>query len=363
MLVEIGLLLAICLVSLHFIEPLWYYTYLSKRINLSVSKPDNSKQNVPFISVIIPTYNERESIKEKIKNVIENYPTDKMEIIIVDSSNDGTDKEIQEMAIPNLKLIKEAVRKGKIFALKKGLEATSHDIVVVTDADALWKDPITDAILFLVSNENVGGVTCIKYADRNVENSYRDFYNVIRMGESSLFSTPIFHGELEAFKKSLIDKDNIPIVGADDSALATILSIEGFRALSVPFIRAVEKAPKDLKDYFSWKTRRGSHLVKHFARFLPRVLKSRTNRRFKFVFVEEAFLHLINPWLLVIGIILLGISSLPIFIIAIGVSTLSLLFSRTRRIMEAWIPNQFFLILSQFKALKREVIVWKKEKK
>ncbi len=76
-----------------------------------------------------------------------------------------------------------------------------------------------------------------------------------KLSESAVYSTPIFHGELTAFRKSLLSADEIPNAGADDSSIATLIALKGYRAVCTK-VRAFEYSPKGL-NYFSWKTRRG----------------------------------------------------------------------------------------------------------
>ncbi|ACR41262.1 glycosyltransferase [Saccharolobus islandicus] len=351
-LLEIGALLVI----IHLIEPIMYYLILKNKI-LKIQYSDSKFYSV---SIIIPTYNEGERIKDKLINVIQSYPLDYMEIIIVDSSNDNTIEIIKSMQIPKLKIIKESQRRGKIFAIKEGIKSATNNIVVITDADATWKDPLLNAIAYL--KDNIGAVSCIKYANSNIENSYRNFYNTIRIGESAIFSTPIFHGELTAFRKDILSPDDLPNVGADDSTIATLISLKGYRAICVDKMRAIEIAPKGV-DYITWKTRRGSHLIRYFIRFLPKVVKS-NNKPYKKIFLQEFYLHLLNPWLLFIGSVVIAISNIYLFTGLIIVSTiLSLLNKNFKEALKAWIPNQIFLIFSQFFALRGEVLAWRKEKK
>ncbi|AWR93975.1 glycosyltransferase [Acidianus brierleyi] len=349
------LIAGLLLLIIHFGEPVYYFMYVKgNKLNISpvYSEP-------PKVSIIIPTYNEGDKIREKIKNVLDSYPNDYMEILVVDSSNDGTDEIVKTMGIPQIRIIKEEKRKGKIFAVKEGIRNAKNNLVIITDADAIWENPLINAVKFL--GGEIGAVSCIKSANSETENAYRNFYNVIRLGESAIFATPIFHGEMTAFRKDIINDKDLPNVGADDSTIATLTAIKGFRAICVKDFLAKEIAPKGL-DYVSWKMRRGSHLVRHFFRNLSKVLKS-NNQYFKKIFVEEFYLHIINPWLLVLGILFLAIGNIEVFSILLILLLISLVSSKTREAIRAWIPNQFFLILAQLFATKGEVLAWKKEKK
>ena len=88
------------------------------------------------LSVIIPLYNEVESLSE-LKSWIEQSLKDfTYEIIFVDDgSTDGSWEEIRMMAGPNIKAIRFRRNYGKSAALYEGFAAAEGDIVVTLDAD------------------------------------------------------------------------------------------------------------------------------------------------------------------------------------------------------------------------------------
>jgi len=94
-----------------------------------------------LLSVIIPCYNERDTIAAVVAAVRAAPPADKEIIIVDDCSGDGT-RELLRSEINGLadQIIYHEVNQGKGGALRTGIRAARGDIVLIQDAD-LEYDP------------------------------------------------------------------------------------------------------------------------------------------------------------------------------------------------------------------------------
>ncbi|MEM0057153.1 MAG: glycosyltransferase [Candidatus Geothermarchaeota archaeon] len=357
--------LALVLASIHFGIPLIYYWYAKTKW---FTKSWNIKFDInykPRITIILPTYNEARLIMDKLNNLyVQDYPKNLIELIVIDSaSSDGTPELVEKWAMKHfdlsLKLIKEETRKGKAYALNHALNYANGEIIVIADVDAFWPENALSKALKWFSDSSIGAVLCLKkpIGSDGVEEGYRHYYNILRIAESKAYSTPIFHGELAAFRTDLLkDIGGFPTdIGADDSYTATKIALMGFRAIIPDDLWIEEKIPEE--NYFLWRIRRAQHLIQHFMK----VLRVEKVNKFKWILLVESYLHLVNPWILAIAVILFITSSiihhslLSWIILALGLLLLVLKLYRT------WIATQLCLIVGAIRNFYTKEIVWAKQ--
>ena len=138
-----------------------------------------------LISIIIPCYNEKNTIL-KLLNKVKNQKINKQIIVIDDSSTDGTTNILKKnFKKKGFKLISHKKNLGKGAAIKSAKKYIKGDIVIIQDAD-LEYDPkdYRKLILPIIKKKTkvVYGSRVLnkkKYSNRNFSSKFRVFANYI----------------------------------------------------------------------------------------------------------------------------------------------------------------------------------------
>lgn len=269
----------------------------------------------PTVSLIVSCYNEADVVEQKINNCLAiDYPLAQLEIIFVsDGSDDGTDEIIKQYCNERIKLIRQEGRLGKTMGLNLALAEAVGDIVVFSDANAMYK---ADAIKMLVRNfhePSVGYVVgAAIYQDDEVssagssENVYWQYEIFIKKIESKLHSVVGGDGAIYAIRKSLyqpLDREDI-----NDFVNPLQIIVKGYRGIFDADAICYEQTAGD----FDKEGKRKQRIVN---RSFTGLMKNKTVLNpFKFGFYAlEVLSHKLLRWLI------------PFFILiaAIGIITLA----------------------------------------
>ncbi len=205
----------------------------------------------PFISILIPAYNEEAMIGQKIQNCLAlDYPADQMEIVV---ACDGPKDRTAEIAKSfedgqRVRVLDFPVNRGKIPVLNDGVRALRGEIVVFSDAAALL---LRDSVRKLMENfadPQVGAAsgkyTVVKADEVDIgksEDVYWKYETFLKVQESELSSTLGGHGHLHAIRKDLYP---FPASGTinDDYVIPVSVLAKGYRAVYEPSAIVYEEA-------------------------------------------------------------------------------------------------------------------------
>ena len=134
---------------------------------------------MPKLSIIIPVYNEENTISEvieKIKNIgIKNM---QKEIIIVDDYSTDHTKDILKKLNKSLKVVYHKKNMGKGAAIRTGLRLAKGDIVLIQDADLEYSPKEYPKLLkpLLENKADVVYGSRVEAIRRNIKNMYKLHY-------------------------------------------------------------------------------------------------------------------------------------------------------------------------------------------
>lgn len=104
--------------------------------------------NLMKVSVVIPCYNERETIEDIVASV-RSAPVQDLEVVVVDdASTDGTGAVLEQRVKAKIdRLVVHQTNRGKGAALRSGFAVATGDVILVQDADLEYNPKDYPALL------------------------------------------------------------------------------------------------------------------------------------------------------------------------------------------------------------------------
>lgn len=109
------------------------------------------------VSIVIPAYNERESIGPvlaALKSALARSPLCYEIIVVDDGSQDGTGEVVQAQH-QDVRLLRQHSNQGYGAALKAGIRHARHNLICITDADGTYpNERIPDLVQYAINHES-----------------------------------------------------------------------------------------------------------------------------------------------------------------------------------------------------------------
>ncbi len=264
----------------------------------------------PTVTLIISAYNEEDVIYEKLENSLAlDYPEDKLKIFVVsDYSDDQTDQIVQDFPSHQVQLVRMTERAGKTAGLNRALEQATSDMVVFSDANALY-DP--KAIRYLVrhfSDPTVGYVVgYAKYATGSntsagdSEGLYWNYEVRLKQWESDFHSVVGGDGALYMIRRELYQP--LQVTDINDFVNPLQIIAKGYRGIFEPEAFCVEHASDSFEKEFGRKVRIVNRSFNGLLR-VSELLNPIRYGRFTWLLVSHKLLRWFSPFVLLFHFIL-----------------------------------------------------------
>lgn len=250
------------------------YPLLLFLVSSFVRRPSRPAPSEPSVTFLISAYNEEDVLREKLQNTLAlDYPAEKLEIIVVsDCSTDGTDAIAREYEPFGVRLVQMQKRGGKTAGLNAAVSRASGDILVFSDANALYRP---DSVRQLVRNFADPQVGCVTGESRYLaalagtvganEGLYWKYERALKVWESRLGSMVGSDGAIMALRTRLYRK----LDPADLNDLVIPLQVvqAGLRCVYEPEAVCDEQAMTEYTQEFRRKQRVVNRSVRAIGQF------------------------------------------------------------------------------------------------
>ncbi|MET7509556.1 glycosyltransferase [Streptomyces albidoflavus] len=214
------------------------------------------------VTVLVPAYNEAKCIVNTVTSLTaSDHPVEV--IVIDDGSSDGTARIVEDLRIPNVRVVRQQ-NAGKPAALNRGLANASHDLIVMMDGDTVFEaatvrelvqpfgDPKVGAV---AGNAKVGNRDTLIGAWQHIE--YVMGFNLDRRMYDVLGCMPTIPGAVGAFRRSALERiggmseDTL----AEDTDVTMALHRDGWKVVYAENARAWTEAPESVQQLWSQRYR------------------------------------------------------------------------------------------------------------
>ncbi|MCF7805439.1 MAG: glycosyltransferase family 2 protein [Candidatus Marinimicrobia bacterium] len=271
----------------------------------------DSPESLPSISLIIACYNEEGIIERKIENTLAlEYPKDLLEVLVIsDGSTDNTVSIARKMEESHIRVYDRVRREGKTAVQNVGAEIATGEILVFSDANALYVPDALKQAVKKFKDPKVAGicgeVKFVSTAQAESVSQEEEFYwgyeQFLKRVESKVSSVIGANGAIYAIRKNLYDPLRNDIIS--DLVEPLLLVKKGFQVKYEQKAVAIEEISIGYRKEFQRKSRIILRSL-HGVAFVSNLLNP-----FKYgIFSIQLWSHKLLRWLvpLVLGVMFLS---------------------------------------------------------
>ncbi len=213
------------------------------------------------VTLIVSAYNEEAVIAEKLRNSLDlDYPRALLQITVVsDASSDRTDEIVRGFSGDSVELLRMTERAGKTAGLNEAVRRARGEILVFSDANAMYRPDVLKIMVRNFADPHVGGVvgqsryyTGTLQSERS-EGLYWQYETAIKRLETCIGSVVGGDGAIYAIRRSLYAPMPADFLSDFVNPLQIVKS--GYRFIYEPAAQSFERAGDSLDKEFRRKVR------------------------------------------------------------------------------------------------------------
>jgi len=216
----------------------------------------------PTVALVIAAHDEEAVLREKLDNSLAlEYPRDRLQVVVAsDGSGDRTNAIAAEYAARGVVLHDIRPRGGKTRALNIAIPRTTGDILILSDANAMYRPDAVRCLVRHFADPTVGAVSgdvrVVDSADTYAasEGLYYRYERHLQQLESRLGSIIGADGGMYALRRSAYSPvpDNVVV---DDFVISMNVACSGLRVIYDPEAVAIEHGTGTSREEFGRKVR------------------------------------------------------------------------------------------------------------
>jgi cellulose synthase/poly-beta-1,6-N-acetylglucosamine synthase-like glycosyltransferase len=272
---------------------LWLIGRVQKK---TATPPAPEPRDWPALTLLIAAYNEEAVIGEKLENSLAlDYPPDRLEIVVASESTDRTNEIAGSYRGRGVKLYAFRQRRGKPALLYSTVPLARGEIVIFSDANALYEPQALKKLARHFADPRLGCVSGQLVYDGGAgaaaagESLYWRYEQWLKRLESRLGALLGANGSLFALRKSLYAP--LSETRGDDFELPVRVLLQGYRAILDPEARSHEQPSGSVRAEY----RRRVRIVSWFLASARQLLGEAWRRR-RLLLAVQLLSHRLLRW-------------------------------------------------------------------
>jgi len=361
-------MVVLALYGLHRYQLMWMYYRHRERAQYS-GKPEARFDELPFVTIQLPIYNEQFVIDRLIDAVCRmDYPRDRLEIQVLDDSTDET-QHVASAIVERyaagfagiepqpIRYLHRTNRHGyKAGALDEGLKVARGEYIAIFDADFVpGKDWLMSTIHHFAVPEGGGKVGMVQTRWTHLNRDYSmltqveamllDGHFVMEHGGRSRANVFFnFNGTAGMWKRETIEDaggwqhDTL----TEDTDLSYRAQMRGWRFKYLQDVECPSELPIEMTAFKTQQARWAKGLIQTGIKILPKVLSSETPWHLKVEAIYHLTANLSYPFMVALSVLLM-----PVMIVRFSQGWYQMLLIDLPLFVSSTVSISFFYMLSQ----------------